>query len=95
MRMYRIPPEASQTEVFGGGKGGTIHAACYNRSSPDPWGHSINDQHGRLEMPDRTKRRPYKAPTVQDWGSVTDLTSTGTTNPGGDAKGGSVSSQGE
>ena len=47
-------------------------------------------------MTDRTKRRPYKAPTVQDWGSVTDLTSVGTTHSGGDAKGGSVThSQGE
>ena len=62
----------------------------YDISSPDLWGHSINDQHGRFEMTDRTKRRPYKAPTVQDWGSVTDLTSVGASQAGADAKGGSV-----
>lgn len=47
-------------------------------------------------MTDRMKRRPYKAPTVQDWGSVKDLTNTGTTQAGADAKAGSVTgSQGQ
>ena len=46
-------------------------------------------------MTDRKKRRPYKAPTVQDWGNVKDLTSTGSTDPGADGKGGSVASMGE
>jgi hypothetical protein len=43
---------------------------------------------------DQYEKKAYRAPTVDDWGTVTDLTATGLTNPGGDAKSGSVMSQG-
>lgn len=43
----------------------------------------------------KPEKKQYRKPEVQDWGTVTDLTATGTTNPGGDAKGGSVSSRGQ
>ncbi len=35
-------------------------------------------------------KKVYAKPAVQDHGSVIDLTSVGLTNPGADAKGGSV-----
>lgn len=35
-------------------------------------------------------RKPYEAPEIEDWGTVADLTETGNSHPGGDAKGGSV-----
>jgi hypothetical protein len=34
--------------------------------------------------------KPYSAPKIRDWGTVTKLTQTGQTHPGGDAKMGSV-----
>lgn len=40
------------------------------------------------------QREQYEEPKVEEWGSVTDLTQTGGTNPGGDGKSGSVDSQG-
>jgi hypothetical protein len=36
----------------------------------------------------------YTTPVVTDWGTVTDLTQTGRSRPGGDAKSGSVMSRG-
>ena len=39
-------------------------------------------------------KKAYVTPTLANLGSVTDLTQTGRTNPGPDAKSGSVSSQG-
>ncbi len=42
-----------------------------------------------------TTRKPYTVPALHKWGTVADLTHTGLTNSGGDAKSGSVSSQGE
>ncbi len=41
-----------------------------------------------------SSKKPYKTPTVQVCGDLVDLTQTGLTNPGGDAKGGSVLSGG-
>jgi hypothetical protein len=38
--------------------------------------------------------KDYKEPEIRDLGTVTDLTKTGLTNPGGDAKGGSQPSNG-
>ena len=40
------------------------------------------------------ERKHYTKPIVRDWGTVSELTATGQTMPGGDAKQGSVSSQG-
>lgn len=40
------------------------------------------------------EKRAYNEPTVTDFGSVTELTQTGRTNPGGDAKSGSARSRG-
>lgn len=37
----------------------------------------------------------YTSPDLQEWGSVTDLTQTGQTNPGDDGKSGSKPSQGQ
>jgi hypothetical protein len=39
-------------------------------------------------------KRTYETPKLVDLGSVADLTKTGLTNPGADAKQGSVASQG-
>jgi hypothetical protein len=39
-------------------------------------------------------KKPYTSPELKKWGTVADLTQTGMTNPGGDGKGGSASSQG-
>ena len=39
-------------------------------------------------------KQPYVQPELKTIGAVADLTKTGTTNPGPDAKAGSVSSQG-
>jgi hypothetical protein len=36
----------------------------------------------------------YSEPKLEEWGSVTELTQTGRTRPGADAKGGSRPSQG-
>jgi len=41
------------------------------------------------------EKKQYRKPEVQDWGTVTDLTATGLTNPGPDAKAGSAASQGQ
>jgi hypothetical protein len=46
-------------------------------------------------MEKKSEKKTYRRPTVQDWGTVTDLTATGLTNPGDDAKSGSVASMGE
>lgn len=35
-------------------------------------------------------KKEYSQPKLVTWGTVTDLTQTGSTNPGGDFKGGSV-----
>lgn len=40
-------------------------------------------------------KEPYRAPELQEWGSVADLTATGQTRSGSDAKGGSAASQGQ
>jgi hypothetical protein len=40
------------------------------------------------------QKKQYRKPEIQDFGTVTDLTATGKTNPGPDAKGGSAASQG-
>jgi hypothetical protein len=39
-------------------------------------------------------KKDYRTPEIQDWGTVTDVTETGLTNPGGDGKSGSRPSQG-
>lgn len=39
-------------------------------------------------------REAYQQPEVEEWGSVADLTQTGLTNEGGDAKDGSAASEG-
>jgi hypothetical protein len=39
-------------------------------------------------------KKPYTSPRLTKWGTVTDLTKTGKTNEGGDAKVGSVASEG-
>lgn len=38
--------------------------------------------------------KTYSTPSLREWGSVTELTQTGQTNPGGDGKDGSSSSMG-
>ena len=43
---------------------------------------------------ENSEKKQYQKPEVQDWGTVTDLTATGTTQSGPDAKGGSAASQG-
>jgi hypothetical protein len=40
------------------------------------------------------EKKQYRKPEVQDWGTVTDLTATGSTQSGPDMKDGSVSSSG-
>ena len=40
-------------------------------------------------------KKTYKAPSLKTWGNVANLTQTGLTRPGGDAKDGSVLSEGE
>jgi hypothetical protein len=45
-------------------------------------------------MERRTEKRSYVRPAIEDFGNVVDLTATGLTNPGGDAKQGSVLSPG-
>ncbi|HLV01489.1 MAG TPA: hypothetical protein VKZ59_09490 [Acidobacteriota bacterium] len=41
-----------------------------------------------------SKERPYTTPVLKTWGTVFDLTRTGLTHPGADAKAGSVLSKG-
>jgi hypothetical protein len=41
-----------------------------------------------------TEKRSYVRPAIEDFGKVVDLTATGLTNPGGDAKQGSAMSSG-
>lgn len=38
--------------------------------------------------------RPYRAPELREWGTITELTAVGQTHPGGDSMGGSVFPQG-
>jgi hypothetical protein len=45
-------------------------------------------------MREQNTKKPYRQPTVEDWGTVIDLTATGRTREGPDLKGGSGSSQG-
>jgi len=45
-------------------------------------------------MDKMTEKKVYVQPSIEDHGKVADLTATGTTNTGGDAKGGSAMSQG-
>ena len=47
-----------------------------------------------MKMETKHTRRTYTPPSVQDFGTVTDLTATGITQPGADAKGGSAASRG-
>lgn len=46
------------------------------------------------QMTDSTDRRAYTRPTLEDFGTVTELTRAGTTNPGGDTFQGSVNAPG-
>lgn len=39
--------------------------------------------------------KTYSSPSLSEWGSVTELTKTGQTNPGTDGKTGSAPSQGQ
>lgn len=41
------------------------------------------------------QKKTYEEPTLTRWGSLTELTQTGETNPGGDAKFGSRPSSGQ
>jgi hypothetical protein len=41
-------------------------------------------------MMQETKKMPYQKPDLKTWGTIADLTQVGCTNPGGDAKCGSV-----
>lgn len=45
-------------------------------------------------MNEHADKQDYTSPTVTDFGTVTELTQTGLTHPGGDAKMGSKMSQG-
>lgn len=58
----------------------------------DPEGEARDDQHGLTKGIPMDKN--YAAPEFEEYGTVTDLTETGQTNPGGDAKNGSVGSPG-
>lgn len=40
------------------------------------------------------EKKPYRKPEIREWGSVAELTATGQTMPGDDAKDGSAASQG-
>jgi hypothetical protein len=42
----------------------------------------------------KQNKKPYTAPELKKWGTVADLTQTGLTNPGADAKRGSGTSSG-
>lgn len=42
-----------------------------------------------------TEKKVYVRPSIEDHGKVADLTATGLTNPGADAKSGSVLSKGK
>ena len=46
-------------------------------------------------MDKMTEKKVYVQPSIEDHGKVADLTAMGTTNPGGDAKMGSVASRGQ
>lgn len=39
--------------------------------------------------------KPYSTPSLNEWGTVTELTQTGLTNPGDDGKAGSRPSSGQ
>ena len=41
------------------------------------------------------EKKNYTKPVVRDWGTVSELTATGQTMPGSDAKSGSAQSQGQ
>lgn len=41
------------------------------------------------------QKKEYHKPEIKSWGTVADLTATGQTNPGNDAKGGSAASMGQ
>ncbi len=43
---------------------------------------------------DDSQRKQYSKPKISNWGTIADLTKTGLTHAGGDAKEGSVASQG-
>jgi hypothetical protein len=40
------------------------------------------------------EKKRYETPRIKDWGTVAELTATGQTMPGDDAKSGSAASQG-
>jgi hypothetical protein len=40
------------------------------------------------------QKKEYNKPEIKSWGTVADLTATGMTNPGNDAKSGSAASMG-
>lgn len=46
-------------------------------------------------MEKTNEKKEYVQPSIEDHGKVADLTATGLTNPGGDAKDGSVASEGQ
>lgn len=58
-----------------------------------PKGEARESQHGLTKGIPMDKS--YSAPEFEEFGTVADLTETGLTNPGGDAKGGSVMSNGQ
>jgi hypothetical protein len=52
-------------------------------------GSSIYNRKG-VAMNEQSSKKPYTTPVVIELGTIADLTRTGKTNEGGDAKGGSV-----
>ncbi|CAN5573991.1 hypothetical protein BH20CHL7_BH20CHL7_03410 [soil metagenome] len=47
-----------------------------------------------MDKDQTTQDETYTEPKLEEWGTVADLTQTGLTRPGTDAKGGSAASQG-
>lgn len=47
-----------------------------------------------MEQQQEDRREEYREPELEEWGTVTDLTQTGLTRPGTDAKQGSRPSSG-
>ncbi len=62
---------------------------------PDSAAGRMSLSKGVIQMREGKGKKQYDTPELQDWGTVRELTATGMTNPGGDAKQGSVLSRGQ
>lgn len=92
-RVSLVPEsQANRLKTEGGGRRvpDRVSFLRENRSS-EP---ELSGRHHNHRWEGRMQKKEYHKPEIKSWGTVADLTATGMTHPGNDAKAGSAASMG-